>query len=153
MCTLCDSTNINTIIQFVPHVSGDGFNGGSDSYLQFQDTCGKRRNINLILYVTPQKEITWGCIWRTRWQVVKTPTIISNNPVLWGHRRICGPSLTETSLCDAYLYNLQARLMKLRPYWQMYGPSTQRLYTLMYVTQTCASKKQRNGTPVRAMTA
>ena len=35
MCILCDSTNINTIIEFVPnclqHVSGDGFNGGSDS--------------------------------------------------------------------------------------------------------------------------
>jgi len=30
MCTLCDSTNINTIIEFVPNVSGDGFNGGSD---------------------------------------------------------------------------------------------------------------------------
>jgi len=38
MCTLCDSTNINTIMEFVPHVSGDGFNGGSDSYLQFRDT-------------------------------------------------------------------------------------------------------------------
>ena len=24
MCTLCDSTNINTINKFVPHVSGDG---------------------------------------------------------------------------------------------------------------------------------
>ena len=39
MCTLCDSTNINTIIEFVPnclqHVNGDGFNGRSDSYLQF----------------------------------------------------------------------------------------------------------------------
>jgi hypothetical protein len=35
-----------------------------DSYLQFRDTCGKRRNINLILDVTPQKEITWGFIWR-----------------------------------------------------------------------------------------
>jgi len=34
--------------------------------LQFRDTCGKRRNINLILDVTSQKEITWGCIWRTR---------------------------------------------------------------------------------------
>jgi hypothetical protein len=33
------------IIEFVPHVSGDGFNGGSDSYLQFWDTCGKRKNI------------------------------------------------------------------------------------------------------------
>jgi len=53
VCTHCDSTNINTIIDFVPNVSGDGFIGGSDSYLQFRDTCGKRRNINLILDVTP----------------------------------------------------------------------------------------------------
>jgi len=53
MCTICDSANINTIIEFVPHVSGDGFSGGSDSYLQFRDTCGKRRNINLIIDVTP----------------------------------------------------------------------------------------------------
>jgi len=57
MCTLCDSTNISTIIEFIPnclqHVSGDGFNGCSDSYLQFRDTCGKRRNINLILDITP----------------------------------------------------------------------------------------------------
>jgi len=53
MCTVCDSTDINTIIEFAPHVSGDGFNGGSDLYLQFRDTCGKRRNINLILDVTP----------------------------------------------------------------------------------------------------
>jgi len=52
MCTICDSTNINTIIDFVSHVSGDGFNGGSDSYLQFLDTCWKRRNINLILDIT-----------------------------------------------------------------------------------------------------
>jgi len=31
MCTLCDTTTIKTIIEFVPnclwHVSGDGFNG------------------------------------------------------------------------------------------------------------------------------
>jgi hypothetical protein len=53
MCIVCDSTNINTIIEFVPHVSGNGFNGGSDYYLQFQYNCGKRRNINLILDVTP----------------------------------------------------------------------------------------------------
>ena len=38
MCTLCDSTNINTTIEFVSQVSGDGFNGGSDSYLQFRNT-------------------------------------------------------------------------------------------------------------------
>jgi hypothetical protein len=75
MCTLCDSTNINTIIEFVPnclcYFSVDGFNGGSDSYLQFGETCGKRRNINLILDVTLLREITWGCIWRTRWQLLK----------------------------------------------------------------------------------
>jgi len=39
MCTVCDSTDINTIVEFVPHVSGDGCNGGSDSYLQFRDMC------------------------------------------------------------------------------------------------------------------
>ena len=46
------------------------------------------------------------------WQVVKTPTIILNNPVtlyynirfLWDHRRICSLSLTETLLCGAWLY-------------------------------------------------
>jgi len=57
MCTLCDSTDINTIIEFVPncllHVSGDGLYGGSNLYLQFRDTCGKRRNMNLIPDVTP----------------------------------------------------------------------------------------------------
>jgi len=53
MCNICDSTNINTIIELIPHVSGDGFNGGSDSHLKFREICGKRRNINLILDVTP----------------------------------------------------------------------------------------------------
>ena len=28
----------------------------------------------------------------------------SNNLILWDHRRMCGPSLTETSLCGAWLY-------------------------------------------------
>jgi len=42
---------------------------------------GKRRNINLILDVTTQKEIAWGCIWRVTWPVVKIPTVISNNLV------------------------------------------------------------------------
>jgi hypothetical protein len=41
MWTHYDSTNINTVIQFVPnfsyHVIGNGFNGGSDSYLQFRN--------------------------------------------------------------------------------------------------------------------
>ena len=30
--------------------------------------------------------------------------------ILWGHCRICGPSLTETSLCGAHLYKLRARI-------------------------------------------
>jgi len=35
MCTLCESTNINTIIEFVPNsVSGDRFNGFSVSILR-----------------------------------------------------------------------------------------------------------------------
>ena len=83
ICTLCDSTNINMINEFVPNclqrVSGDGLNGGSDSYLQFLDTCGKRRNIDPILDVTPQKEITWGCVWSV---LCMTPTIILNNPTV-----------------------------------------------------------------------
>ena len=98
MCTLCDSTNISTIIEFVPnclqHVSGDGFNGSSDSYLYFRDTCGKRRNINLILDVTTQTEITWGCIWRTRLQVVKTSTNFSVTLYL-----SCDSSVNKFSQC------------------------------------------------------
>jgi len=43
-------------MEFVPRVRGDDFHGGSDSYHQSRDTCGKRRNIDLILNVTPQKE-------------------------------------------------------------------------------------------------
>jgi hypothetical protein len=27
-----------------------------------------------------------------------------NIVIVWDHRRICGPSLTEKSLCGAYLY-------------------------------------------------
>jgi hypothetical protein len=32
--------------------------------------------------------------------------------VLWEHRRICGTSLTETSLCGAYLYSTDQVLRK-----------------------------------------
>jgi len=58
MCNLCDSTNINTIIEFVPnclyHVSGDGFNGGSDSYTFSSGIlAGRGGTLNLILDVTP----------------------------------------------------------------------------------------------------
>jgi len=66
---------------FVPSVPGYLREEEEHKPDPFRDTCRKRRNINLILDVTPLKEITWGCTWRMRWQVVKTPTIISNNPV------------------------------------------------------------------------
>ena len=90
MCTLCDSTNINTIIEFVPnclyHVSGDGFNGGSDSYLQFEDT---HAHCLLKLCIPPSNGIV-------RWWLFPefgaelslhncTPIIFLNNPVF----RLC----------------------------------------------------------------
>ena len=82
ICTLCDSTNINTIIEFVPHVSDDGFNGGSDTYLQFRDTHAPSL---LKLCIPPSNGIV-------RWWLFPefgvelpldncTPTIILNNPV------------------------------------------------------------------------
>jgi len=82
MCNLCDSTNINTILEFVPHVSSDGFNGGSDSYLQFRDTHAP---FLLKLCKAPSNGIV-------RWWLfpefgaelpldICTPTIILNNPV------------------------------------------------------------------------
>ena len=100
MCTICDSTNINTIIEFVPnclqHVSGDGLNGGSDSYLQFRDTHAP---CLLKLCIPPSNGIV-------RWWLFPefgaelpldncTPTIILNNTVylvMWQHvveRRVC----------------------------------------------------------------
>jgi len=93
MCTLCDSTNINTIIEFVPHVRGDGFNGGSDSYLQFRDTHAP---CLLKLCIPPSNGIV-------RWWLFHefgaelpldncTPKIILNNSVfLMSHVRIIPP--------------------------------------------------------------
>ena len=82
MCNLCDSTNINTILEFVSHLSRDGFNGGADSYLQFRDT---QAPCLLKLCITPSNGIV-------RWWLFPefgaelqldncTPTIILNNPV------------------------------------------------------------------------
>jgi len=81
MCTLCDYTNINMAIEFVPHVSGDVF-GRSDSYLQFRDT---HPPCLLKLCVPPSDGIV-------RWWLFPefgaelpldncTPTIVLNNPV------------------------------------------------------------------------
>jgi len=95
MCTLCDSTNINTIIEFVPHVSGDGsiavlihtFSYGIHThpvypYLQFRDTHAPC----LLKLCTPPSN---GIV--RRWLFPEfvaelpldncTPTNILNNPV------------------------------------------------------------------------
>jgi len=40
----------------------------------------------------------------TQWSI-----LCNNIIILWDHRRICGTSLTETSLCGAYLYNIAIR--------------------------------------------
>jgi len=99
MCTLCDSTNINTIIEFVTHVSGDVFNGGSDSYLQFRDTHAP---CLLKLCIPPSNGIV---IW---WLFPElgaelpldncTQTIILNNPVFY-----CNIHCNETpTSCAAY---------------------------------------------------
>ena len=81
--TLCDSTNINTIIEFVPHVNGDGFNGGSDSYLQFRDT---QATCFLKLCIPPSNGIvSWWLFPEFGAELLldnSTPTIILNNPIL-----------------------------------------------------------------------
>jgi hypothetical protein len=37
--------------------------------------------------------------------MVSNTILYYNIKILWDHGRICGPSLTEKSLCGAYLYN------------------------------------------------
>ena len=82
MCVLCDSTNINTIIEFVLRVSGDGFNGGSDSYLQFRDTHAP---CLLKLCIPPSNGVVrWWLFPEFGAELLLdncTPTIILNNPV------------------------------------------------------------------------
>ena len=87
ICTICDSTNINTTIEFVPncmqHVSGDGLNDRSDSYLRLRDTNPPRL---LKLYIPPSNAIVkWWLFPEFGAEVPPdncTPTIILNNPVL-----------------------------------------------------------------------
>jgi len=99
MCALCDSTNINTIIEFVPHVSGDGFNGSSDSYFQFRDThapcllklCIPPSNGIVRLWLFPEFGAEMpldNC----------TPTIILNNPVYSPSRQACNSFAILTEL-------------------------------------------------------
>jgi len=82
ICTLCDSTSINTIVKFVPHVSGYGFSGGSDYYLQFRDTHAP---CLLKLCIPPPNGIVrWWLFHEFGGELPLdncTPTIILNNPV------------------------------------------------------------------------
>ena len=85
MYTLCDSTNNNTIVKLVPnclyHVSGDGFKGGSDSNLQFRDTLREEEEHKPDPWRDPIQRNHMGLHLENEVAVVKTPTIISNNPV------------------------------------------------------------------------
>ena len=82
MSNLCDSKNVNTIIEFVPNGSGDGFNGGSDSYLQFRDTHAP---CFLKLCISPSNGIVRWCLFPEFDAELTldycTPTIFLNNPV------------------------------------------------------------------------
>jgi len=82
MCTLCDATNVNTTMKFVLHVSGDGFSGGTDSYLQFRDT---HVPCLLKLCIPPSNGIVrWWLFPEFCGELPQgncTPTIILNNPV------------------------------------------------------------------------
>ena len=86
MCKFCDSMNINTIIEFVPnclqHVIGDGFSGGSVSYLQFRDTHAP---CLLKLCIPPSNgTVRWWLFPEFGAELLMdncTPTIILNNPV------------------------------------------------------------------------
>jgi len=99
MCTLCDSTNINTIIEFAPHVSGDGFNGGSDSYLQFRDTHAP---CLLKLCIPPSNGIVrWWLFWEFVAELPLdncTQTFILNNSVLLRNCSWCGIMLLFLSV-------------------------------------------------------
>jgi len=104
MCTLCDSTNINTTMELVPnplwHVSGESFNVVSDSYLQFRDTHAP---CLLKLCIPPSNGIV-------RWWLfpefgaelpldICTPTIILNNPVYWAKLLSCFVRVREYIYC------------------------------------------------------
>ena len=102
MCTLCDSTWFNMMIKFVPHVSGDGFNGGSDSYLQFRDT---RAPCLLKLHTTIERNCQMVVVSRIWCGIAAgnlTPTIILNNPVCWVCTEIFDSKLF--CLCSMWLF-------------------------------------------------
>jgi len=69
-------------MEFVPHVSGDGFIGGSDLYLQFRDTHAP---FLLKLCIPPSNGIvTWWLFPEFGAELPLdscTPTVILNNPV------------------------------------------------------------------------
>jgi len=86
---LC-STNMNTIIEFVPHVSGDGFSDGSDSCLQFRDTHAP---CLFKLCIPPSNGTVRYCLFEEFGAELPldncTPTIILNTPVYVEYTHNC----------------------------------------------------------------
>ena len=78
MYTLCDSTNINTIIEFVPHVSGDGFIGGFWFVPSVPGYLREEEEHKPDPWRNPIERNHMGCI---VYKFLKPPTIIWNNPV------------------------------------------------------------------------
>jgi len=65
MCTLCDSTNINTIIEFVSNCTTSAVMVSVAVLIRTFSSgilAGKRRNINLILDVTPHIYSSLKCV-------------------------------------------------------------------------------------------
>jgi len=126
MSTLCDSTNINTIIEFVPnclqHVSSDGFNGGSDSYLQFRD---KRAPCLLKLCIPPSnRNVRWWLFPEFGVELLLdncTPTIILNNPV---YSFTCHTDKSHTS----YSHKCKMRIFSELIMGKIWGPPTNNVH-------------------------
>jgi len=109
------------------NVSGDGFNGGSDPYLQFRDTHSP---CLLKLYIPPSNGIV-------RWWLFPefgaelpldscTPTVILNNPV-YGAQEVTRrftvlntQGLCHSRLCsDSYIFKIRV-IRNVTPCWLAY---------------------------------
>ena len=102
MCTLCDSTNINRIIEFVPNCSMSAVI--VSMAVLIRKLRSKRWNAQLLHTALHKREL-WEFLDPSQvyclWQVVKTPTIISNDPVF-----MCFVFIWEqTATCATYSIN------------------------------------------------
>jgi hypothetical protein len=78
MCTVCNSTNINTIIEFVPNLLQHVSQSIAAVYAGLKILWRVGGNGNFLIR---RCNYIFLCQVYCVWQVVKTPTIISNNPV------------------------------------------------------------------------